>query len=159
MHQPIREHLEEYLSGRNDLGGLEEFEDHLACCEVCRREVGKMRRQTELLRELQPPSGLYPKAGFYVRVLDRIESERIPSIWDLLIEPVFARHLAYASLGLLLLLGTLLVAGGRQQPVTPNYYAYSPEVILSQKPKAQYIGDDVQRDREVVLVKLATYRY
>ena len=159
MHQPIREHLEEYLSGMNDPDGRKRFEDHLAQCESCRREVEAMRRQTELLQELRSPSGLQPKPGFYARVLSRIESERVPSIWELLLEPVFSRRLAYVSLSLMFVLGTLLVAGGRQQPARTESWLNSPEVILAQKPVAQYIGDDVQRDREVVLVKLASYRY
>jgi len=159
MHQPIREHLEEYLSGMEDPGRLQEFEDHLASCERCRREVRQMQQQAELLGVLRPPGELSPGPGFYARVVDLIESERIPSIWYVFLDPIFSRRLAYASLTLLLLLGTLLVTGGRRQLTSPDVYVYSPEVILSEQPTTEYVSDNIERDRDVVLVNLATYRY
>jgi anti-sigma factor RsiW len=150
----MRERLEEYLSGRLSGAALREAEDHLAACQACRRRIEEMRRHSQWLRTLRAAGETDPAPGFYARVLDRIESQRSPSVWSLFLEPAFARRLAYASLALLLVLGSLIVAGTPPDPV-----AYSPDVIMSEKPVAQFIGDDEERDREVVLVNLATYEY
>ena len=153
MHQPIRERLEEYLSGMIDTGGIREIEDHLASCEQCRNAVDEMRRQSELLKVLRPPDEIEPAPGFYARVIDRIESQKTPSVWNALLEPALARRIAYASLTLLLvLMGTLAVSVDREEDVV----ASSPEIILSEDPVVPPFGVDQQRDRDVVLVNLAT---
>ncbi len=157
MHQPIKGRLEEYLGGTIDAIGRREVEAHLRECESCRREVEGMRGQAEQLRVLRPVEGIEPSPGFYARVLERIESQRVASIWELLVEPVFARRIAYASLMLILLFSALLLTG-REQAV-PAYYYQSPEAILAAEPVSPYLGDDINRDRDVMLVNLATYEY
>jgi len=119
-----------------------------------------MRAQALLFRSLRPVREAEPDAGFYGRVLNRIDLQTRPSVWSLFGESLFARRLAYASTAFLVLLGTFLVSStaGMQQTaaLTPT-----PEVILA--------GDDgqipppvtmqnPQHDREVVLVNLATYQ-
>ena len=156
MHQPIKDRLEEYLSGRMDTGSERDIERHLAMCEPCRSAVTAMRGQSEMFQTLQAGEEADPAPGFYARVLDRIENQRIPSIWELFLEPVFCRRLSYAAAAVVLILGTLFVTGGSSEPVRPAYYA-SPESLLAAEPVSQYIGDDLNHDREVVLVNLATY--
>jgi len=152
MHQPIREQLEEYLSGMDE-ASRREFEDLLSQDDSGRREVEVMRRQAALLQVLRAEEPVEPAPGFYARVLDRIESERPVSVWEAFLEPVFARRLAYASIALLLALGSLTVSAVRQ----PELAATSPEVILGEPPVSPALGRDQQRDRTVVLVNLATY--
>jgi anti-sigma factor RsiW len=157
MHQPITERLEDYLSGMVDSEGREEIDRHLDSCEDCRRELNAMQKQSSLLKALRPNEDVDLAPGFYARVLDRIESQRIPSIWEILLEPAFGRRLAYASLTVMLLLGTLIVTSGNQDVASPAYYSYSPESILATEPVSQYMGDDLQHDRQVIFVNLATY--
>ncbi len=158
MHQPIKDRLEDYLSGMADSASRQKIDEHLETCEHCRRAVEAMRQQSALLQALRPKDEADLAPGFYARVLDRIESQRIPSVWEVLREPAFGRRLAYASLSLLVLLGTLIVTSGNQDVVTSAYDYYSPESILATESVSQYIGDDPQHDREVVLVNLATFR-
>lgn len=155
MHQPIRERLEEYLSGTEEAGGVRGIESHLSGCRECRREIEGMRRQAALLRVLRPEAELDPAPGFYARVMDRIESQRSASIWSLLLEPVFAKRLAYASLALLVLLGTLALSVGTEPVIAPS----AAEVVLVEDPIGPPLGVDPAQDRDVVLVNLATYQY
>lgn len=155
MHQPIRERLEQYLGGTEDAGGVLRIESHLAECKDCRREVEGMRRQAVLLRVLRPDGELDPAPGFYARVMDRIEMQRSASVWSILLEPVFARRLAYASLALLVLLGTLALSVDTEPVIAPS----SAEVIMVEDPIGPPLGADPAQDRDVVLVNLATYQY
>ncbi len=159
MHQPIRERLEDYLSGMGDPGKLRAVEDHMASCRRCREAMQELRRHSRFLKALRPPDDLEPVPGFYARVMDRIESQRTASFWSAFLEPAFARRLAYASLTLLILLGTLMITGRSTDTPAPANQPYVPEAILAEEPVAPYIGDDLEHDREVVLVNLATYQY
>lgn len=154
MQQPIRERLEEYLSG-TDPESRREFESALAQDERGRQEIDAMRRQAELLRSLRAPQGedLEPAPGFYARVMDHVESQRPLSVWEVFLQPVFARRLAYASLTLILVLGMLTVRASLE----PGVMALSPEAILSARPVSRDLGFDRQHDREVVLVNLVSY--
>jgi hypothetical protein len=113
-----------------------------------------MRETSKLLESLRPPSGLEPSAGFYARVMARIEAERKPSVWSFLLDPVFGKRLMYASLTLVLLLGTFLVT---TEPYAPEF-ASAPEVILSNQDRAPALSANPERDRDVLLVNLATYK-
>ena len=155
MHQPIRENLEEYLSGMEDAGIVHEIEAHLASCEQCRRVMEQMRRQSELLKVLHPRTETEPAPGFYARVIDRIEALRPVSVWSIFLEPGFSRKIAYASLALLVLMGTLAISVDRQEDLSPS----SPEVILAEELPVSPFGVDQEHDREVVLVNLATYEF
>lgn len=160
MHKPIKDRLEGYLSGMEEPDSVREIERHLESCAQCRTAVDQMRRQSELLQSLRPPNEIEPSAGFYARVLDRIEAQQTPSMWNVFLEPAFGRRLAYISLTLLLILGTLMVTGETQsETIYAEEYPYSPEVIMSKDPVSPVVSDDVERDRNVVLVNLATYEY
>jgi hypothetical protein len=82
----------------------------------------------------------------------RIETQRRPSLWSLLLEPAFGRRLMYASLTLVVLLGTYLVATESGEPVTASTSA---ERYLAEEHPT--VGANPQQDRDVVLVRLATY--
>jgi hypothetical protein len=151
MHGMVRERLEDFLRGAP--GSAPEVEDHLRVCEKCREEVGCMQEQARLMHVLEPAQSLDPPVGFYARVLERIDSERRPSFWDAFLEPAFGRRLLAASLMLFCLLGGYLAF----TEATHESPATTPEaVMVAEHPPG--LGSNVDRDRETVLVSLATYR-
>ena len=115
-----------------------------------------MRRQSLLFRTLKAPADAEPAAGFYARVMARVETQPQPSVWSLFADSLFAKRLVYASAMFLVLLGTALVSS------TPSgeepYAAQGPEAILAgqQLPEPVTMMDP-GRDREVMLANLATY--
>ena len=98
-----------------------------------------------LLAELKAPDEVSPHAGFYARVMDRIESQRSKSIWSIFIEPLFGRRLVVASGLLMLILGAALFVPGSEfdEDVTPT----SVSVTMA-----------ADQDKDVVLGNLVTYQ-
>lgn len=154
MHQPIRDNLEEYLKG-SARKVPQEFEAHLEACEDCASELRLHQSQAEMLRLLQSNGDIEPRAGFYARVMDRIEVDGRSSIWAVLLQPNFGRRLAMASAVLVVLLGTYFVTAESSEPVTPS----SPEAAFTASP-ASFDQDSLQqqRQRDAVLVNLAAYQ-
>jgi len=152
MHQPIRDNLEEFLRGPAQ-AIPREFQEHLQACGDCANELHLYQKHAELLRSLH--TEMEPRAGFYARVMDRIEQRGRNSIWTVLLDPTFGRRLAMASAALVLLLGTYLVT---TEPGEPDYAA-APEIVMTSAPLAQS-ADTLrqQRDRDAVLVNLAAFR-
>jgi len=152
MHQPVMNNLESYLQGLPN----KELESHIAGCPDCREEVALMQEHSGLLRSLAAPENLEVRPGFYGRVIARIESQEQPGFWSLLLDPTFGRRLVYGSLSLVILMSVYLVA---TEPATNNIASSSPEMILSQPvlDNRQPIGANPQRDRDTLLVNLATY--
>jgi len=112
-----------------------------------------MQEQARLMHVLAAPRQMDPPVGFYARVLDRIESERRPSFWDAFLEPAFGRRLLATSVMLVCLLGGYVVFN----EVANEGSATKPEaVMVAEHPPG--LGSNVDRDRETVLVSLATYR-
>ncbi len=154
MHEPVLARLEEYLESREPIA---EVEAHLRSCAECREELKEMRRlQAGLFEVFRAPGNIEPRAGFYARVMNQIESQTRPSIWNLFGESLFAKRLAYASMSLVVLLGTYFVSS---QPAEETVASGAPEAILAgDEQTGPPIGADPQRDRETVLVNLATYQ-
>src|SRR5262245_16693572 len=95
MHRLIRERLEQVLAApaaenrqnatrvqnakHLDAAGAE----HLETCGECSAEIAAMREHAALLRDLRAPQEApEPSAGFYARVLERIEAQA-PNVWSL----------------------------------------------------------------------------
>ncbi len=114
-----------------------------------------MREQARLLHVLAPSRPMDPPAGFYARVLERVESERRPSFWDAFLEPAFGRRLLATSLMMVCLLGGLL-ALTEAATEGPTAMTTPEAVMAAEHPPG--LGSNVDRDRETVLVSLATYR-
>jgi len=152
MHEPVIERLEEYLNGD---GPYPEVEEHLKKCAGCREELNAMRAQSAMFRQAFR-SEVEPGSGFYARVMNRIETQTKPSVWSLFGESMFARRLAYASATFLLLVGTLFVSSTEPDEA---FASADPQAILAAG-EDQYtpVSMDPQRDREVILVNLATYK-
>ena len=158
MHQPIKDNLEEYLKGAARKVP-QDFQAHVEACGDCAGELRMLESQSEMLRSLRADVDMEPRAGFYARVMDRIERQGQSSIWSILLQPNFGRRLAVASAALVLLLGTYLVTTERN--AEPEL-ATSSDIVLTGSADANpaYAQDSVQqqRDRDAILVDLAGYR-
>ena len=155
MHEPIRENLEEFLKG-SARQMPQEFQAHLEACEVCAAELRLLESQSKMLQSLRCDGDIEPRAGFYARVMERIEARGPASIWTLLLEPSFGRRLALASATLVVLLGTYLVtseSGYNSSASNPALYSATP----SQMDVAGSDTPQQQRQRDAVLVNLASY--
>jgi hypothetical protein len=158
MHQPIRDNLEEYLKG-SARGIPPEFHAHLEVCEDCANELRLFENQAGMLRSLQRDGDLDPRAGFYARVMDKIELEGRSTIWSVLLQPHFGRRLAMASAVLVMLLGTYFVTTEAVEPEiasTDVVYTGPPAAAASQD-SAGHDSVIQQRQRDAVLVNLAAY--
>jgi len=154
MHRPIQDGLEEYLGGRGNPGRLKSFHDHMAACDECRNQVKALEEQSQLVQSLRVPAMVDPTPGFYARVIERIEAQRANSFWSIFLEPMMARRIAYASLCLLVLLGSAVVGTG---PVGSSAIAASPVGIMAVEPMPAADGTDPHHDRTVVLTTLASF--
>jgi len=149
MHQVIRERLEELLAGSWQPDSTVEL--HLAACVECRREVEGNRTIAQWMRTLRCDHEMAPAPGFYNRVLERIEARRKTSVWTALLDPAFAWRLAAGSLVVLLLIGSVVLMHEAETP--------EPAVtIMAVQEHPPDLGMDPDRDRQTVLVTLATYR-
>jgi predicted anti-sigma-YlaC factor YlaD len=167
MHQEIRHNLEDYLRGSGSKLPAE-FHAHLGECRECSDELRSLEAQSQLLRSLAGPREIEPRAGFYARVMERIEIQPA-SIWSVFLDRKFGLRLAVASAVLVALLGTYLVTS---EPSGPES-ASSPAVVLTDTPRAtvassqaqtadrqdvdQQDGLRQQQQRDAVLVDLASY--
>ena len=160
MHEPVKAHLEDYLSRRGDVP--ERMIGHLASCSECRTEMEAMEAQVPILRSLRPPSGPEPAPGFYARVLERIESQRPLSIWSAFLEPAFGSRLALASALLAIIMGIFLVSGepiGRPDPMPIAPDSVASAVADRDDPAPVFTGaGDEQQVRNAVFVSLASYQ-
>ena len=165
MHRQIRHNLEDYLRGDNSRKGSPlpaEFHAHLGECAECADEVRSLQAQSELLRSLHieqsSAQSVEPRAGFYARVVERIEAQPA-SIWCAFLDRRFGFRLAVASAALVALLGAYLVTS---EPAGPEF-ASSPSVVFTDTPLATEASaqqDDSlqqQQQRDAVLVNLASY--
>ena len=103
------------------------------------------------LRSADPP---VPAPGFYARVSNRIEKQQPESFWSAFLEPVFGKRLAFASLVLLAMLGTVLMSRETQE------YAFgpSPETILAVERDAPVLESRASIDRDQMLYTLASHK-
>lgn len=164
MHREISQNLEKYLNGdkfRKSASELPtEFHSHLGECEECFTELNLLEEQARLLRSLRGPTNAEPRAGFYARVMERIEAQPA-SIWSVFLDRRFGPRLAVGSAALIALLGAYLIASEPRGPES----ATPPAVVSSVAPEiseARVQSEDDQdglgqRQRDEVLVDLASY--
>lgn len=162
--QFVENNLEAYLSGSLDAAGQAEFQRALTASDAeTRALIERMTRQSRLIQAaLRPPSAqLDPGAGFYARVMDRIESQRAVSpFWSALLEPLFFRRLVMASATLLLLLGFTLFTGGPDDIAVAADADQAPHVIMAGEPEPLLVTTPASTGagRDVVLGDLTTYQ-
>jgi hypothetical protein len=131
------------------------FRAHLASCGECSGEIEGMQSQVRLLQLLRWSEEVDPGAGFYARVLERIDAQRSASPLYAFLDLHLAHRLMYASLTAVIVLGSYLVYTER----SPSFGDLGPVAILaSQTPARDQVGADPVQDRETVLVALASYK-
>jgi hypothetical protein len=130
MHRRMRDELEHVLEGK-----AEPSPEY-------REQIEAMREQAAWIRSLRAPEDSEPRAGFYARVMERIEAQAPISIWSLFFDSQIGRRLAVASMTIALGLGVYLVTAERTAPTEDRA-----PVMLAGTP-----------DRDAVLFNLVTYR-
>lgn len=155
MHEEIRNQLEEYLEGPPNRPTLERVRRHLDRCEPCRQEVEQMQRQANLLRALRSEQEMAPLPGFYARVLARVEAQRRPPILAAFLDPGFARRLVFASLAAAVGIGSYLIYSERK-PVLELAGAVG--FLAAQVSPGEQVGGDPERDRQTMLLAVASYQ-
>lgn len=150
MHEPIWEGMEGFLAGKPDAS----FTRHLDSCAECRDMVALMQAQSLMIRTLKAPADVEPPAGFYARVMDRIDTQRNASIWSVFLEPLFAKRLVYSTAVLTALLGIFLFTSPKDDTMSASSV---PEQIFAEEapPPAQLV--DQEQDRNTVFVQFATF--
>jgi len=153
MHEPIQSQIEKILEDRLPASAKRFVEDHLAACAECAEELRAMRLHSGVMRALRVDAPEI-SAGFYARVMQRIEKQSPPSFWNLLLDPIFGQRLVYATGALFLLMGAFLLATAPER----NELAATPVQVIAE-PVAIPAGfaEDMQRDREHFLVTMASY--
>jgi hypothetical protein len=149
MHQSIRKNLEEYLNGSVSEIPVE-FHRHLGECEDCASDLRRLEAQSQLLRSFQSAKDAAPRAGFYARVMERIEAQQRFSIWSVFLDRKFGFRLAVASGMLAALLCGYLVTSEPGGPET----GVAPTVATAGAAASSDLG---AQQRDAVLVDLASY--
>lgn len=159
MHEPIKDHIEDYLTRSHSTSLPAEFTAHLVSCAGCRDELAAMEKHARLVRVLRPVERTDPAPGFYARVLERIDAQRPISIWSIFLQP-FGRRIAVASFALAVLMGFYLVStepGSTVPPVQAN----SAKMLPGEDEPGLALGaidSDPDQNRSRILVDLASYR-
>jgi hypothetical protein len=153
MHRLTKERLEEILSAP-ELRLPADLKQHLAGCPECRERLQLFREHSRCLQSLRLSEELHPRPGFCARVLDRIENQQRGSVWSVFVEPAFGRRLILVTLALTLVLGSLVAF----QEADEAFGSPPPQAIMAIEDHPPSLGLDPQRDRQTMLVTLATYR-
>jgi hypothetical protein len=163
MHQQIRHSLEDFLRGGSQNA---KFQAHLGECAECANELQLLQRQSQMLQALRSGAEVEPRAGFYARVVERIQSQPA-SIWSVFLERRFGFRLAVASAALVALLGAYLItseANGPEFASAPavassnSVASSSSDTLRSAETTLQEDGPHARQQRDAVLVDLASYR-
>lgn len=156
MHRTIADHLELYLSNPASAELPVEFHTHADQCAECRELLARLRQQSDLFQALAAPAEeLEVRAGFYARVMDRVEEQSRGSLWSLFVDTTFGRRLAMASFALVLVLGTVLVS---TEPGSPIAISDSVAIADEYSPAPVGVSSDPQQERDAVFVNLVTYQ-
>jgi anti-sigma factor RsiW len=164
MHRGVRDKLEDILACKGGLAGdntgdqRRRLDSHLSECAECRDEVAAMRDQHRLFQSLRSPEEAEPRAGFYARVIERIEAQGATSIWNLFFDSPVGRGLAMASMLLALSLGMYLVSSERGAQEVASQPTSGPVMTVpGMEPDAGAMLTG-SSDRNAVLWNLVTYR-
>jgi predicted anti-sigma-YlaC factor YlaD len=149
MHGSIRNELESLLEGKASAGTVKQ---HLSACGECAGEVTAMRTQNDLLRSLEYGEEVEPAAGFYARVMQRIEERAKDSIWAVFVYSPFGKRLALASLSFALLVGSYVVA----EEKLDGHLTADSTVVEQVHYDAPMDGDQAQQ-RDAVLQNFAAH--
>ena len=153
MHAVVMQSLEEYLAGALEPAAQRTIDTHLNACESCRTEVRGMQEVSLCFGSLRSEDPIVPKAGFYARVRQQLESQQAPpSVASLLgLDFAFGRRLVFSSLLTLAVLGGYLVARETAYATGP-----SPETVMAQQESPSFDSAPAQDN---MLVRLTTYEH
>jgi hypothetical protein len=149
MHGSIRNELESLLEGRASAGTVKQ---HLKACGECAGEIEAMRAQKDLLRSLNYGEEIEPAAGFYARVMQRIEERAKDSIWAVFVYSPFGKRLALASLSFALLVGSYVIAEEKMD----GHLATNSQAVEQVHYDVPMDGDQAQQ-RDAVLQNFAAH--
>jgi anti-sigma factor RsiW len=150
MHGVIRDRLEDVLRSQDVLTGSKEVNDHLANCDQCASEVARLREQSRMVRALRVEAE--PSAGFYARVLQRIEERAQNTVWAVFLYSPFGKRVALASMALALLLGSYVVGMESQ-----DGHLYMSRPAVTQDGSDTPVQGDAADKRDAVLVNFVSY--
>jgi hypothetical protein len=159
MERYIEQHLEAYLAGTLEGERKAGFEQRLAAAdEHTRAMVSQFAAQGATLRETFGGAGaVEPAGGFYARVMQRVESQRVTAWWADFLEPQFTRRLVMASLALLMVLGITMVS---TEPEAAEF-ASSTLMEMMAEPSSELADVNAEaaqpEGRDIILVELATH--
>jgi predicted anti-sigma-YlaC factor YlaD len=164
MHELVSSHLEEYLTRPE--GIPTEARAHLSECGECRAELAAMAAQARAIRALRPPDAApEPRAGFYARVMERIELQRPVSMWAAFLDSAFGSRLALVSAALTIIMGFVLVQGEplngpKPMPIDPpNVAMVTDDNADRALDPAVVNNDDQDQVQNAVFASLASYRH
>jgi|ERR1700761_3601284 len=153
MHGSIRDRLEDLLAAKGFAAKDPELIEHLSSCMECSSDLAVMKDQSEALHSLRASEDLEPTAGFYARVMQRIEERAKDSIWAGFIYSPFAKRLTYASLALALLLSSFVI--GQE---TQDGHLTGGRIIAQQFHNDARVIGSRQQQRDAVLANFVVHQ-
>ena len=157
MHRITQDHLEEVLAGTLPAG--HQVLVHLKECGECREITEGMQAQNDLFHAFRSTTEVEPHAGFYARVLERIEMQRPVSIWALFANSLIGRNLATASLAVAMLMGLFMISSEQEpQGVFIAQSAVEMEPLYPGAGFTSEVMDANISDNGAVLMSLVSYQ-
>jgi hypothetical protein len=153
MHGSIRDSLEDLLAAEGFAVTDGEMIKHLSSCIECSSDLAAMKEHSEALHSLRAPEEVEPAAGFYARVMQRIEERAKDSIWAGFIYSPFAKRLTYASLAIALLLGSFVI--GQE---TRDGHLTGERIVAQQFHNDVPVIGDQQQQRNAVLANFVSHQ-
>jgi hypothetical protein len=150
MHGSIRNRLEDLLAAERPAAEQGDQSGHLASCFECASELEVLKAQSQMMRLLRAPEELEPAAGFYARVLQRIEERAKESVWAALIYSPVSSRIAFASLTLALVAGSYVVAAETREADLGN------SIVAQAHYDAPVVGSPAEQ-RDAVLQNFASH--
>jgi anti-sigma factor RsiW len=158
MDSFLRDILEDYLSGNLSRAQQAQLEAHLARRPEAAGQLAEFRRSSRLLAELRAPEDAPgPEAGFYARVLQCIEQQRVEPFWMFFLQPLFMRRLAFGSLMWLALVGAYVLSFSNPSEEIAQRLAKS---VLTEQSASDYyrvrLGNNLEQNRDSMLAVVMT---
>ncbi len=154
MHGSIRDQLEKLLADGASNADCAGLPAHLAECRECSVQLNDMRTAAQHLRTLRAPEELEVSAGFYARVLERIEQRTSISAWAAFLYSPFSRRLAYGSLSAALIITAYLFTA---ESIDGHIFGETASTIRLAPQTSRVFGSQSEQ-RDAVLVNFASYQ-
>ncbi len=153
MHGSIRDQLESLLADGDSAVASADAAAHLTGCSECSVQVNQMRIAAQQLRTLRAPEELEVSAGFYARVLERIEQRTCITAWAAFLYSPFSKRLAYGSLSAALILAAYVIT---EESRDGHFRGSDTATVQSASQDSRVFGSQSEQ-RDAVLVNFASY--